>query len=140
MGFGSTDHLSFGFRGDTSPMKLVSDIGISAEHPSVFWMFSTIDGDFEEFFCFLSWRLLLLTDDASESDVSLAVIVRFSIRNIGVSCLVDRVYCSADSPAVSGWVGGAEIGVGGLKCSICVKSGQFTNASLCLVAFWNTPS
>ena len=101
-------------------------------------MFSTSDGDFEDFFCFLSWRLLLLTDDVSESDISLRVrlslrkIVRLSLRKMGVSFLVNGVDCVADGPAISSWVGGAAIGTGGLKWCICVRSGLFTKASSCL--------
>ena len=109
-------------------MKFVSDIGISAEHPSVFWMFSSIDGNFEDF-CVMSWRFLFLTDAISESDVSLTVIVRSSLRNMDVSYLVNWVDCIADGPAVSGCVGGAAIGTGGPERNICVKSGLFTNAS-----------
>ena len=59
-----------------------------------------MDEDFGDFFGFLSWRLLLLTDDESDSDVSRTVIVRFSLRNMGVDCLVDGVNCVADGPAI----------------------------------------
>ena len=61
-----------------------------------------MDDKFGDFFYFLSWRLLHLTDDESDSDVSLTVIVRFSLRNMGVNCLVDGVNCDADGPAISG--------------------------------------
>ena len=72
-------------------MKFVLEIGISAEHPSVFSIFSKLDDDIGDFLCFWSWLLLLLTDDESDSDVSLTVIVRFSLRNKGVNYLVDGV-------------------------------------------------
>ena len=113
-------------------MQIVSEICISADYPSVLWIFSTMDGEFENFFCFLSWRLLFLTDEVSESDVLLTVMVRLSLRNMGVSCLDDGFDCIADGPAVSDWVGGAAIGTCGPKCSICVKSGLFAKASSCL--------
>ena len=96
------------------------------------WIFSTTGIDFEIFFCFLIWRLLLLIEDVSESEVSLTAIVCFSLRNVGVNCLADGIDCGADGPVVSVWIGGAEIGNGGLKCGTCVKPGLFMNASSCL--------
>ena len=112
-------------------MKVITEIGSSVEYPSVFWIFSTTDCDFNVFFCFLWWRLLLLIEYVSESEVLLNAIVRFSLRKIGVIYLADGVDCSADGLVVSGWVGGAAIGTSRLKCSICVKSGLFMNASSC---------
>ena len=76
--------------------------------------------------------MLLLTDEVSESDASLIVMVRLSLRNIRVCCLVDGVDCVADGPTVSGRLGDAAIGTSGLKCNICVKCGLFANASSCL--------
>ena len=76
--------------------------------------------------------MLLLIEDVSKSEVSLTAIVRFSLRKVGVNCLADGIDCGADGPVVSVWIGGAEIGTGGLKCSICVKPGLFMKASSCL--------
>ena len=112
-------------------MKLVSETGRSLENPSVFWMFSTTDLEAGAFFCFISWLLILLTDDVSDSEVSFTSIIRFSLRKMGVSCLANKVDCHTDGPAVSGWVGGAAIGTGGLKCCIWVKSGLYLNTSSC---------
>ena len=114
-------------------MKVASEIGYSVACPSVFCMLSTTDCEFEIFFCFFSWRLLLLTDEVFESEVPLTSILQFSLRKMGVSCLDDGVDCDTVGSAVSGWLGGASIGIGGLKCNICVKSGQFVNASSCFV-------
>ena len=82
-------------------MKFVSEFGISAEYPSLFCIFYLMGDDFGDFFCFLSWHLLLLTDNESDSDVSLFVILRFSLLNMVVICLVDRLNCGLDAPAMS---------------------------------------
>ena len=71
--------------------------------------------------------------------------MRFSFRKRGVICRADGVDCDADGLATSGCVGGATIGTGGLKCSICVRSGRFGNASSCLglrfgIRIFNAPA
>ena len=91
-------------------------------------MFSTTDCEVDVFFCFSSWRLLLLTDDVSDSEVSLTSMVRFALRRMGVGVLIDVVDFDADGPALSVWLGGGAIETGGLKCSIWVKPCLFTNA------------
>ena len=113
-------------------MKVVSEIGSSVEYPSVFWILCTVDCGWEFFFCFLSWRLIPMTKEVSESDMLLTFftflqrrILRFSFRKIGDNCRAEGVDCDADVPATLGCVGGAAIGSGGLKCNICVKSGRF---------------
>ena len=51
---------------------------------------------------------------------------------MGIICGADGVGCDADGPARAGCVVGAAIGTRGLKCSICVTSVRFWNASSCL--------
>ena len=91
------------------------------------------------FSVFFSNRLLLLSDDVSESDVMLTVILRFSLRIIGVSCF-DETTCGADGQAVIVWVGGAASGTGGLKWRIWVVLSINKN----IIVFWitcgNSPS
>ena len=119
-GFGCIDHLSFGFLGDATPINVLSENSSSVEYLSVFWIISTTDCEFGVFFCFLRWPLFLLTDDLSDTEVSLFSIVRFSLRKMGVSFLVDGVDCDTDVPAAPGWVGGAAIGIVRLKRSFWV--------------------
>ena len=114
-GFGSSVHLSLGFRGKTCPIKSVLALEISVEYPSVFLIFSTNNCD--DFFC-LRVLLLFPTNDVSESDVSLIVSCRLPVfRKIGVDfCGV--VICTANDPAAFGLSGGGAIGTDGLKISI----------------------
>ena len=127
-GFGSAVHRSLGSRGDTGPINSVLESGISVEYPSVFRIFSTNDCD--DFFC-LRVLLLFLTDDVSESDVSLIVSCRLLVlRKIGVGiCVV--VVCTADGPASFGLGGRGAIATDGLKFNICVWSGLLMKASSC---------
>ena len=67
-------------------MNVESEIGSSVEYPSVFWIFCKMDWGSKLFFCLLRWRLLLLTEEVSESDLSITGIIRFSFRKIGVTC------------------------------------------------------
>ena len=117
------------FRGETSPIKSVLDSGISVEYPSVFLIFSTNDCD--DLFC-LRVLLLFLTEDISESDISLIVSCRLLVfRKIGVD-ICGVVFCTADGPASFGLGVGGAIGADGLKGYIWVRSGLLMKASSCL--------
>ena len=124
------DYLSLGFRGDTSPNEcIIWDRYLSWITCSMLYIFYNWRRCYYLFLLF-SKRFLLLIDNVSESDVSLNVIFRFSLRKMGVSCL-GVIDCVANGPAWIGCVGGAASVIGGLKWRICVKSGLLTKALSC---------
>ena len=73
--------------------------------------------------------LLFLTEDVSESDVSLIVTCRLLVfRKIGVGICGEAI-CTAEGAASFGLGGGGAIWAGGLKCNIWVGSGLLVKAS-----------